>query len=164
METSFDKNFKILFKIFDSTDDLLNFLISKNAFKEEFMKMIVESEALKRHNNKNGYYEDIADLRNNLDSYVCSYNKKKKKLNIIDTNFNVVFNVIDKDFAPIELEQLANLIFEAYKNGKSYQYVRKDKWAKGYQGPQLGRTGCAWSGDPAVSDRKDQRYRRSSGV
>lgn len=51
---------------------------------------------------------------------------EKKKLNIIDTNFNVVFNVIDKDFAPIELEQLANLIFEAYKNGKSYQYIRKD--------------------------------------
>ena len=33
---------------------------------------------------------------------------------------------------------------------------------QGYQGPQLGRTGCAWSGDPAVSDRKDQRYRRSN--
>ncbi len=51
---------------------------------------------------------------------------EKKKLNIIDTNFNVVFNVIDKDLAPNELEQMANLIFEAYKNGKSYQYIRKD--------------------------------------
>ena len=51
---------------------------------------------------------------------------EKKKLNIIDTNFNIVFNVIDKDLAPNELEQMANLIFEAYKNGKSYQYIRKD--------------------------------------
>ncbi len=51
---------------------------------------------------------------------------EKKKLNIIDTNFNVVFNVIDGGLSASELQGLANQIYEAYKNGKSYQYIRKN--------------------------------------
>ena len=59
-----------------------------------------------------------------MDRYLIHRNKST--FGKIDTNFNVVNNVIDKDLAPNELEQMANLIFEAYKNGKSYQYIRKD--------------------------------------
>lgn len=51
---------------------------------------------------------------------------EKKNLNIIDANFNVVFNVIDKGISTTELKQLADLIFDSFKNGKSYQYIRKN--------------------------------------
>lgn len=49
-----------------------------------------------------------------------------KELNIIDINFNTVFTVINKGLVQTELEQMANLLQYAYKQGMSYQYVRKN--------------------------------------
>lgn len=49
-----------------------------------------------------------------------------KELNIIDRNFNTVFTVINKGLVQAELEQMATLLQYAYKQGMSYQYVRKD--------------------------------------
>jgi hypothetical protein len=49
-----------------------------------------------------------------------------KELNIIDRNFNTVFTVISKGLVQAELEQMATLLQYAYKQGMSYQYVRKD--------------------------------------
>lgn len=49
-----------------------------------------------------------------------------KELNIIDKNYNTVFNVINKGLVQAELEQIANLLSNAYKQGMQYQYVRKN--------------------------------------
>lgn len=51
---------------------------------------------------------------------------KGKELFVIDTNYNNVFNIIDSGLIKSELEQLADLLYNSYKKGKSYQYVRKN--------------------------------------
>ena len=49
-----------------------------------------------------------------------------KKLNVINKNFENVFNIISSGLVESELEQMANLIYDSYKRGKSFQYIRKN--------------------------------------
>ncbi|MDR0971117.1 MAG: WG repeat-containing protein [Bacteroidales bacterium] len=46
-----------------------------------------------------------------------------KKLNIVDEKFNTIFNVIESGAVKAELENISNLLYNAYKNGKSYQII-----------------------------------------
>lgn len=49
-----------------------------------------------------------------------------KNLNVINKDFETVYNIISSELVYTELEQMANLIFESYKKGKSFQYIRKN--------------------------------------
>lgn len=51
---------------------------------------------------------------------------KGKALNIIDMNFEDVFNIVSSGLSRSQQEETANLIYDSYKRGKSYQYIRKD--------------------------------------
>lgn len=51
---------------------------------------------------------------------------ENKELKIIDKDFNRLFTIIEKDLVQSELEQMADLLHHAHKEGYSYQYVRKN--------------------------------------
>lgn len=51
---------------------------------------------------------------------------KKNKLNIINNNFKVVFNVAEKEMLKSEMEQTAYLLYNSMKEDEPFQYVRCD--------------------------------------
>jgi len=94
MIEKFKENFISLNKIFTSRE-IIDYLIDKKAFNEEFIKMIYESCELtkltniRKNKTKNyklkNYKFNISDIDNN---YQISYDNKKKKIivNISDSN------------------------------------------------------------------------------
>jgi hypothetical protein len=93
----FKENFNYLLKIFNGNDELCEFLIKKDAFNEEFMKMITESELLTKYKGKEQKFSiDIEELKKDLKNYKVDWNKKKKIITV-DITENDIFSYKDSE-------------------------------------------------------------------
>jgi hypothetical protein len=103
--------------------------INYKEFREVFDSIIIvkDSKGMLYANRKT--LKPINDIRYN---YITPMTKgyafvvEGKELKIIDKDFNKVFTIIDTDLVQSELEQMANLLYYAHKEGFSYQYIRKN--------------------------------------
>ena len=86
----FKNNLITLLNLFDSKEELIDFLIKKNAFNEEFVKRIIETKDQQ-------YFKDndltINEIKNNL-QYEVSY--KNDKISV-DITKNDVFSYLDSE-------------------------------------------------------------------
>jgi hypothetical protein len=94
----FKKNLTTLKQIMN-VDELLEYFLSKDAFNEDFIKLIVESEYLKDFENiknKEDYNLTITELKEKFLNYNIDYNKKNKKIKINISNNNI-FSYLDNE-------------------------------------------------------------------
>ena len=89
----FKKNLVSLLNLFGNSEELLDFLVTKKAFSEEFMKQITMSDYLKHLKN----YEDLdlQEIKRKL-QYEIAYNNKKKKISV-DITKNDIFSYQDTE-------------------------------------------------------------------
>ena len=88
----FKTNLKSLFDLFETTDDLIDFLSKKNVFDEEFIKDITNSKYLV-YLNKIGL--SIDEIKEKL-QYEIGYNTKNNKISV-DITKNDIFSYLDSD-------------------------------------------------------------------
>jgi hypothetical protein len=88
----FKTNLKSLFDLFETTDDLIDFLSKKNVFDEEFIKDITNSKYLV-YLNKIGL--SINEIKEKL-QYEIGYNTKNNKISV-DITKNDIFSYLDSD-------------------------------------------------------------------
>jgi protein-arginine kinase activator protein McsA len=101
MLEKFRENYFSLNEIIKNNDDLLNFLLDKKAFNENFMELICDSNELTKLTNvrKNktsnfkikDYFFDISKIDN---EYKIGYDKKNKKITV-DISGNTIFSYYD---------------------------------------------------------------------
>ena len=86
----FKNNLTSLFNLFDTKEDLINFLVKKDAFNEDFVKRIIETK-------DNQYFKDndltIEEIKSNL-QYEVSF--KNDKISV-DITKNDVFSYLDSE-------------------------------------------------------------------
>lgn len=102
MLNKFKDNFFSLNKILN-TDELLDFIVEKKGFDEDFVKMICESDELTKITNvrknktknfkKKNYHFDISKIDNN---YEIGYDPKKHKITV-DISGNTIFSYYDDE-------------------------------------------------------------------
>jgi hypothetical protein len=90
----FKKNLNLLLNLFNSQEELIEFLSNKNSFNEKFIKQITESNYLKKLH-KIDYNFDIEKIKRKL-QYEISYNKNNKKI-LVDITTNDVFSYLETD-------------------------------------------------------------------
>jgi hypothetical protein len=73
----------VLFKML-SPEELIDFLLEKHAFQEEFLELILDSVFLKKcvSNPQEDYNYDFKDVKNKLSNYEVGYDKKNKKFTV----------------------------------------------------------------------------------
>ena len=86
----FKNNLKSLLNLFDTKEELIEFLVKKNAFNEEFVKRIIET---KDPNYLKNNDLSIEEIKNNL-KYEVSYNNDKI---LVDITKNDVFSYLDSE-------------------------------------------------------------------
>lgn len=103
MLKKFKENFLSLGEAIKNKDELLNFLLEKKAFNENFIEMINGSNELTkltnvRKNKTNNFKlkEYIFDISKVNSDYNISYNKKNKKINV-DISGNTIFSCYDDE-------------------------------------------------------------------
>jgi phenylalanyl-tRNA synthetase alpha subunit len=93
----FKENFESLLKIFGDRNELMEFFIKKDAFNEEFMKMITESNLLNKYKGKEQqFFVDIEELKRELNNYKIDWNERKKKITV-DITENDIFSYKDSE-------------------------------------------------------------------
>jgi hypothetical protein len=109
----FKKNLNALTQIMN-LNELIEYFLEKNAFNEEFIKLIVESEFLDQFETikeKENCNLNIKQLKEKLLNYNIDYNKKNKKIKINISNNNI-FSYYDNE------EELLNKMNNLIKNEK----------------------------------------------
>lgn len=87
----FKKNLIALLKLFENSQEFLDFLVKNKSFSEDFMKQITNSNYLSKK-----YMDlDINDIKKKL-HYEIAYNKKKNKISV-DITKNDIFSYQDTD-------------------------------------------------------------------
>ena len=95
MATSkFRRNLQKLLEISED-QDLCNFLIEKEAFDQNFVRLITESDCLNRMSTDSLYYYNVEDVKKEI-NYELSYNKKNKKI-VVDITKNDIFSYYDTE-------------------------------------------------------------------
>ena len=104
----FKNNLKSLLNLFDSSEELIDFLVKKKAFNEDFVKKIIETKNPKYLKNNN---LTIGEINNKL-HYEVSYDNEKIS---VDITKNDVFSYLDTE---IELKR------------KMKKYIKTEQYEK----------------------------------
>jgi len=88
----FKTNLKSLFDLFETTDELIDFLSKKNVFDEEFIKDVTNSNYLIKLTKID---QSIDEIKQNI-QYEIGYNTKKHKISV-DITKNEIFSYLDTD-------------------------------------------------------------------
>jgi len=104
----FKNNLKSLLNLFDSSEELIDFLVKKKAFNEDFVKKIIETKNPEYLKNNNLTIEEI----NNKLHYEVSYDNEKIS---VDITKNDVFSYLDTE---IELKR------------KMKKYIKTEQYEK----------------------------------
>ena len=117
MKEDIKKNLVILLKLFkDKPQFLINFLLNNNAFTEEFLLNVVESEKLnnfnssEKENKEYDIFSEIPHFKNikNMHEYLNSLIKE----NLNEENEDLIFEKINKDLKDSLIQKLENAIKE----------------------------------------------------
>jgi len=120
MTTSrFQQNLRYLLNILTDTEETINFLIKKNAFSEQFVKLVTESDLLTKQFEVE-YKHDINQIIGQI-GYELSL--KNKKINV-DITKNKVFSYYDSE------EQLLYKMKNYIENEDFENAVVLDKYLK----------------------------------
>ena len=92
--SKFRRNLQKLLEISED-QELCNFLIEKEAFDQNFVRIITESDCLNKMNSDSLYYYNIEEVKNEI-NYELSYNDKDKKI-VVDITKNNIFSYYDSE-------------------------------------------------------------------
>jgi len=95
----FKENLISLLNLFDTKEELVDFLAKKKAFSEDFIKEITDSDYLKNIKNFDKDL-DINEIKRRL-HYEIEYNEKRHKISV-DITKNDVFSYLDTEDELIE--------------------------------------------------------------
>lgn len=122
MLTKFKKNFFSLIEVINK-DDLFKFLLEKEAFKEEFIDLVVESNELTKltnvRNNKTKNFKPkdyIFDITKVDNDYQVGYDKKLKKITV-NISGNTIFSYYDDE------KELRKKL-DTYVNNEEYEKAK----------------------------------------
>lgn len=87
----FNSNLISLFNLFGSVEELVKFLSKKNAFSEDFIKNITDSDYLKKIKSIDNI--DISEIKNNINYEIDFKNQKIS----VDITKNDIFSYYDTD-------------------------------------------------------------------
>jgi hypothetical protein len=108
----FKKNLKTLLNLFDTEEEMIDFLVSKNAFDENFVQRMVETKDVDYLKNNDLTIEEIND---NF-KYDVTYNQHKK-INV-DITKNDIFSYYDTEQELI-LKMNRYIITEQYEKAQT---------------------------------------------
>jgi tRNA(Ser,Leu) C12 N-acetylase TAN1 len=117
----FQKNLRSLLEILDNFDEIITFLVNKNAFTEQFIELVTESNLLTRYKGcKIDCKHDINQIIGQLE-YELSL--KNKKINV-DITKNKIFSFYDSE------EQLLHKMQVYIENEEFENATVLDKYLK----------------------------------
>ena len=90
----FKKNMISMLNLFDSKKELVDFLVKKKAFSEDFVKQIADSDYLKKLQ-KIDHELDVNEIKRKL-HYEISYNTDNNKISV-DITKNDVFSYLETE-------------------------------------------------------------------
>jgi acetylornithine deacetylase/succinyl-diaminopimelate desuccinylase-like protein len=90
----FKKNLISMLNLFDSKEELVDFLSKKKAFSEDFIKQITDSDYLKKLHRIDPKL-DVDEIKRKL-HYEISYNKKSRRISV-DITKNDVFSYLETE-------------------------------------------------------------------
>lgn len=91
----FEKNLTKMLKLFSEQKELIDFLIQKKAFNDDFINMILNSDYLNNNDNIEDHNLSLDHIKSKI-QYKVNYNKSKKKMNV-DITPNDIFSYYDTE-------------------------------------------------------------------
>jgi len=92
--SKFRRNLQKLLEISED-QELCDFLIEKEAFEQNFVRLITDSDCLNEIDSDSLYYYNVEDVKDEI-NYELTYNKKNKKI-VVDITKNNTFSYYDSE-------------------------------------------------------------------